>query len=88
LSTPPFKAAPTLALLLSFLVEEEIAGRSELDPPGSAIEKQDAEFPFESAYLLAERGLRQVLPLRRMPEVQLFGDRDEVPAVVEAPWPL
>ena len=60
------------------LLEQLLAGRSQRDAPGRAGEQVRAELLLELADLPAEHRLRDVEALRRAPEVQLFGDRDEV----------
>jgi hypothetical protein len=51
----------------------------EPNPPRRPVEQLDAEFTFQPGDLLADGGLCDVQPLGGPPEVQLLGDRDEVP---------
>ena len=47
------------------------------------LEQRAADLALERAHLRAERGLREVEPDGRAGEVQLLGDRDEVPKLTE-----
>ena len=62
-------------------ISQELSGRSELDPTGSAVEERDAELRFQAPDLLRQRGLRHVQPVRRPAEVELLGDGKEVAQV-------
>src|ERR1017187_1871477 len=66
---------------LSRFHEEYPAGSAELQVMLLSPEERGADNLFEPPYLLAQRRLHRVQPLRRAREVQLFSDRDEVSQV-------
>jgi hypothetical protein len=55
----------------------------------ASLEECRADLALEVADLAAQRRLRDVQPLRRAPEVQLLGDRDEIPEMTQLheTWP-
>jgi hypothetical protein len=61
------------------LAQEGAAGIGQRHVVTAPIEESDAHLDLELANLLAERGLRRVQPGGGAREVQLFGDRQEVP---------
>jgi hypothetical protein len=52
-------------------------------PAAVPVEQCDADLAFEPLYLLAQRRLRDVQPLGRPPEMELFGDRHERPQMAQ-----
>ena len=58
--------------------DEHAAWLGELDPATRAVEELDAQLLFEPPDLLAQRWLRDVLPLRSATEMQFVSDREEV----------
>jgi hypothetical protein len=54
------------------------AAGSQRDGPAIAVEQADFQVAFERLDLLGERRTRDMQPLRRATEVQLFGDGHEV----------
>ena len=64
---------------LTRVVEEPLAAHGEGDMPAVAHEQRAAELALELADLLGERRLADVEPRGGAAEVQLVGDRDEVP---------
>ncbi|CAK7279952.1 conserved hypothetical protein [Streptomyces misionensis JCM 4497] len=60
------------------LRQQPFPGRRQPHPARRAVEQLGAQFPFQPPYLLAHRGLHDVQPVGRPPEVQLLGDRDEI----------
>ena len=59
-------------------VQEELAGRREVNPAGGPVEQLDAELIFQLADLLGERWLGHMQALGGAAEVPLLGDCDEV----------
>ena len=68
---------------LAGALEQHLAGGSELDAAGGAVEQRLAELGLEAADLLRERRLRDVQPRSGAAEVPLLGDGDEVAQVPE-----
>jgi hypothetical protein len=62
-------------------LEQGGAGLGELDAPRRPGQQRDAELLLQARDRGAERLLGDVQPTRRAREVQLLGDRDEVPQV-------
>jgi hypothetical protein len=60
------------------LLEQDHPGGRERDAPAVAFEQLGAELVLELADLNAQRGLADMEPDRRAPEVELLGDRHEV----------
>ena len=58
--------------------QERAPGRGQPHVMGSALQQRNPEFAFQPLQLLAQRGLDDMLPGRRPPEVQLLGQGDEV----------
>jgi hypothetical protein len=65
------------------LLEHGVAGVCQRDAPLGAVEEPHAELLLELPNLLAHGRLRDVQALRGPAEVQLLGDRDEVPDVAK-----
>ena len=63
---------------LPCLGEEHRPGRGQRDVVGAAFHQADAQLTLEPLHLLAQRRLRDVLPLRSPAEVQFLGQRHEV----------
>jgi len=65
------------------LLEERAAGDGERDAALRAVEELDAQLLLELAHLLADGRLRDVKPVGCTAEVQLLGDRHEVPEMTK-----
>jgi len=59
--------------------QKRMPGFSQVDGPGFTTEQSRADFFFNLLDLLAERGLADPELLRRFCEVQLLGDRENIP---------
>jgi hypothetical protein len=65
------------------MFEKQSTGAGQPHPPSVAIEQLDLDLFLELLDLLAERRLRDVEPLCRTREIQLFSDGNEVPQVTQ-----
>ena len=65
------------------IAKELRAGRSELNATTSPQEQLNASFLFQRANLLTQGRLRHVQSTSGSPEMQLFGDRDEISEVTQ-----
>jgi hypothetical protein len=65
------------------LRQEHLAGRSELDSPGAALEQLDRQFPFELADLPAQRRLGNTQFGGSSREIEFTGDPNKVPQLPE-----
>jgi hypothetical protein len=63
---------------LPCLQQEDGPSRGQPDVMGGALQQRSPEFSFQPLQPLAQRGLDDMLAGRRAPEVQLFGQGDEV----------
>ena len=66
-------------------LEQGDARVREGDAALAAVEEPDPELLLELADLLAHRRLGEVQKFRRLAEVKLLNDRDEIPQVPELP---
>ena len=63
--------------------DQQVAGVGDRDPPRGAFDERQAELLLELLDLLRERGLGDVLPLRRTGEALFVGKRDQVPELAQ-----
>ncbi|MNN84544.1 hypothetical protein D3C81_2017180 [compost metagenome] len=68
---------------LTGFLEEQPTGLTQLDPTIGTFEQARAQFLFKGLDLLAQRWLRDAQLLSRPPEVQLFGNGNEVTQVAQ-----
>jgi hypothetical protein len=65
------------------LGQKRPSGRGQFHVVGAAVQQARAYLPLKALDLLGERGLRDVLAVRRPAEVQLLSERDEKPELTE-----
>ncbi len=87
-SSPPTDCVAVIAASRSVeqparAVQQGAAGDGQLDPVGRAPQQLAAQHALERPDLAAQRGLREVQPRGGATEVELLGDGDERPQVLD-----
>jgi hypothetical protein len=62
---------------------EALPGRGQRDPAAGAVEQPRAELTFQALHVASERLRGEVVPARSPTEVQLLGQRHDVPQRLE-----